>query len=185
MKQRINFKIITLVIFFICKLADVYGQPHEATIEHSHSSKHRVSIMIGHTHVPKGIANADNRGPLIIPSWGLNYNFNINEKWAVGWYNDMEITTYYIQDVHGSELERERPIITSIVGIFKPWEYLGFLAGVGRELEKHQSFWVFRAGVEFEIEMGNHWDLSPSLIYDLKESVYDSWSIGLTVGKRF
>ena len=33
-------------------------------------------------------------------------------------------------------------------------------------------------------EINEYWDISPSLIYDLKESVYDSWSIGLTVGRR-
>jgi hypothetical protein len=169
-----NFKLISLIIFSIFKFADSYGQSHEDTGGHMHLSRHRVSIMIGHTHVPKGIENSQGKGPLIIPSWGLNYSYIINEKWAVGWHNDMEISTYYIQDEHGGELERERPLITSLVGIFKPWHHMAFLLGAGREFEKHKNFWVFRAGVEFEFEIGNSWDLSPSLIYDLKESVYDS-----------
>jgi len=157
--------------------------PYEETYETERVSKHRISIMIGHTHVPKGMVSTGG-GPLIIPSWGLNYSFLINEKWAIGWHNDMEISTYVINEGHGSEIERERPLITSLVGVFKPGKTVGFLAGIGREFEKHQNFWVFRVGIEFEFEINEFWDLSPSLIYDLKESVYDSWSIGLTVGRR-
>ena len=176
---------VLLVLFITLRINTLYGQASlDETSEKQHS-RHHVSIMIAHTHVPKGTEHTAGSGPLIIPSWGLNYNFHINEKWSVGWHNDMEISTYFIKDEHGAELERERPIITSLVGIFKPRKYVGILAGAGRELEKHQSFWVLRAGLEFEIEMGNNWDLAPSFIYDLKESVYDSWTIGLAVGKRF
>jgi len=141
--------------------------------------------MIGHTHVPKGSKRSNGDGPLIVPSWGLNYEFWLNEKWALGLHNEMEISTFVIDEGHGSEIERERPIITTLVGIFKPSHLFGFIAGFGREFEKHQNFWVFRAGIELEFEINHHWKVSPSLIYDLKESVYDSWTIGLTMGKRF
>ena len=176
-----SFLFLVLIQFYwypsFCQHAD------EEHIENEEVSKHRISIMIGHTHVPKGVPSSGD-GPLIIPSWGLNYSFLINEKWAIGWHNDMEISTYIVDEGHGSEIERERPLITSLVGVFKPGKTVGFLAGIGREFEKHQNFWVFRAGIELEFEINESWDISPSLIYDLKESVYDSWSIGLTVGRR-
>ena len=146
---------------------------------------HRFSIMIGHTHVPKGINAVNNKTSMIVPSWGLNYEFWINHKWAIGLHNDMEISTYVIDEGHGSEIERERPLVASLVAIFKPHHLIPIVGGIGREFEKHQNVWVFRLGVEFEIEMGSYWDLSPALVYDIKVSVYDSWTIGLTVGKRF
>ncbi len=40
-------------------------------------------------------------------------------------------------------------------------------------------------GIEYEFELKNHWDLAPSLVFDLKEDVYDSWTLGIAVGKRF
>jgi hypothetical protein len=175
------FIFLLLALFF--SITSNGQNAHEETTETEKVSKHRVSIMIGHTHVPKGVVSTGG-GPLIIPSWGLNYSFLINEKWAIGWHNDMEISTYIVDGGHGSEIERERPFISSLVGVFKPGKTVGFLAGIGREFEKHQNFWVFRAGIELEFEINESWDISPSLIYDLKESVYDSWSIGLTVGRR-
>ena len=67
---------------------------------------------------------------------------------------------------------------------FKPIHSLVLLAGFGREFDRHEKFWVIRFGIEYEFEIKNGWDLSPTLVYDIKESVYDSWSIGLAVGKR-
>jgi hypothetical protein len=76
--------------------------------------------MIGHTHIPKGFHTAENNEALIVPSWGLNYVYHINEKWAIGWLNDMEIATYVVQEPDGDIIDRERPVITSLVGIFRP-----------------------------------------------------------------
>lgn len=155
---------------------------HEDSEEFKH---HSVSLMIGHTHVPKAVDEHGNTGSLIIPSWGLNYSYFFNKKWAIGWHNDMEIATYVIEQENGGSVERERPLITSIVGLFMPNEHLVIMAGVGREFETHRNFWVYRVGLEYEFEIGHHWGLAPSLFYDAKESFYDSWTLGLMVGKRF
>jgi hypothetical protein len=61
----------------------------------------------------------------------------------------------------------------------------GVFAGSGREFEKLRNLWVLRAGIEVEFEINGYRDISPSVVYDLKGSVYDSWTLGLTVGKRF
>jgi len=182
------------VLFFsllqILIVSTLHGQDHEEVTPHEHEnesehSRHSISIMIGHTHIPKGFKGANNNEALIVPSWGLNYVFHINEKWAIGWLNDVEIATYVIQEEDGNIVERERPVITSLVGIFRPIKYIGLLAGFGREFEKHHSYWIFRTGVEMEFELNESWAIIPSLTYDLKEAIYDSWAIGLAVAKRF
>jgi len=147
--------------------------------------RHVLSIMLAHTHIPNGFDGTTKKGALIVPSWGLNYSYRINEQWAIGWHNDMEIATYIIEYDQGKDLERERPIITSLIAAYTPKQFTTFVVGFGREFEKHENFWVFRAGVEFEFEFGNNWAMSPSFIYDLKESVYDSWTLGITIGKWF
>ena len=83
------------------------------------------------------------------------------------------------------ELERERPVILSLVFQFKPIHSLVIYAGPGVELEKHENFFVYRFGVEYEFEIGEDWDLSPGIFYDNKEGVFDTWSFGLGVAKRF
>jgi hypothetical protein len=180
-----DFLLLVLQFFVVPSL---HGQEDEDVPAHDHGTKgshHSISLMIGHTHIPKGVNGINRDEALIIPSWGLNYDFHLNEKWAIGWHNDMEISTYVIEEADGDVYERERPIITAIVGIFKPGKKVGLLAGFGREFEKHRNFWVFRAGVEVEIEINESWELIPSFIYDQKEAVYYSWAIGLAVARRF
>jgi len=145
---------------------------------------HRVAVMISQTHIPKGFQSGGASGSLIVPSWGLNYEYWINRKWAIGLHNDMEITTYIIEDENGAELERSRPLIIALVGIYNPWKGLEFVLGFGREFEENKKFWVYRFGLEYEIEIGGHWDIAPALVFDIKENLYDSWTIGLAVGRR-
>lgn len=71
---------------------------HESPIKH-----HRVSIVLGHTHIPKGFNMDSTSFALIVPSWGLNYEFWFNQKWVVGIPNDMEISVYAIEDHDGEE----------------------------------------------------------------------------------
>lgn len=129
-----------------------------------------------------------NRNPgipaVIVPSCGLNYEYWLNHQWAVGIHSDMEIATYIIENHESTEIERERPIIISTVGVFKPVHQIVLIAGIGREIETHENLWVARFGIDYEFELRDGWDLSPSLIYDIKESLYDSWTLGLSVGKR-
>ena len=141
--------------------------------------------MISHTHIPKGVESVNGSGAVIVPSWAISYSYLINQRWAVALHADMEIATYIIEDDNGEHLERNRPIIISMIGAYNPWAGMQLILGFGREFEEHQNFWVYRFGLEYEIEIGHHWDIVPALIFDVKENLYDSWTLGLGVGKRF
>jgi hypothetical protein len=60
----------------------------------------------------------------------LNHSFLINEKWAIGWHNDMKIIPYIVDEGHAAQIAREYPLITSLVGVFKPENQWGFLLEV-------------------------------------------------------
>jgi len=189
-KLKINLPARQFSILYLLFMSlNSYAQTSEENFEDDNDTEkfvhHKISLVISHTHIPKGNSSAKEETFLIVPSWGLNYEYWINHKWAVGLHNDMEISTYVIVDERGSEIERERPIISTIVGIYKPNKIVNIVAGFGREFEKNKNFWVIRLGIELEFELHNRWELSPGLIYDIKESVYDSWTIGLAVSKRF
>ena len=146
---------------------------------------HRAAIVLGHTHVPKGIPTVTDGVSTIVPSWGLNYEYWFNRKWALGLHNDMEIATYIIEDANGNKIERSRPIIISLVGVYNIWKGIEIIAGVGYEFEEHHNYRVYRLGVEYEVEIGNDWDLAPAIIFDAKENLYHSWTLGIVIGKRF
>ena len=52
----------------------------------------------------------------------------------------MEVATYIVEEHDNKEIERERPIIVALVGIFKPTHHVVLMAGLGREFEKHDNF---------------------------------------------
>jgi hypothetical protein len=170
-------------IMLILSLVPIISKGQEVEVE---EFKHnRASIVLGHTHIPKGVPAVPDGGSVIVASWGLNYEYWFNRKWAIGLHNDMEIATYIIEDANGNIIERSRPIIVSLVGVYNVWQGLEIIAGLGREFEEHENYWVYRFGLEYEIEIGNNWDLAPALVFDAKENLYDSWTIGIVIGKRF
>lgn len=177
-------KIIILSLMLVC----CYLYKPESALAQEHLEKrhqHHLAVMLGHTHVPKGFQSATASKAIIIPSWGLNYDFRLGEKWSIGLHNDMEIATYIITKDNGDELERERPIIVSVMGGFNPWKSLILEAGVGREFEKHENFWVYRFGIGYDVHIAGDWDLIGGFVVDLKENLYDAWSLSLGIGKSF
>jgi hypothetical protein len=160
------------------------GQDSNGEESHEGFKHHRVSLMISHTHIPKGVPSVENGGAVIVPSWGLTYNYRI-KKWAIGIHTDMEIATYIIEDANGNQIERSRPIIVSLMGGYNIWQGIELAAGFGREFEENHNFWVYRFGIEYNIEIGHQWDIAPALIFDVKENLYDSWTLGVVVGKKF
>jgi len=160
------------------------GQDLKEEDIHEQEKRHRVSLMISHTHIPKGVPSVDNGGAVIVPSWGLTYNYRI-KKWSIGIHTDMEIATYIIEDANGNQIERSRPIIVSLLGGYNIWKGIELAVGFGREFEENHNFWVYRFGIEYNIEIGHQWDIAPALMFDIKENLYDSWTLGVVVGKKF
>jgi hypothetical protein len=147
--------------------------------------RHKISLMIGHTHIPAGKIDGQKKF-LTVPSWGLDYNYQINRKWAVGVHSDIITESFTVIDFEGNrEFERERPFTTTIVGIFKPHERWSFLAGAGYEIASEENLSLLRLGIERGWELSKDWEAFATLQYDLKFGVYDSWMIGVGFSKGF
>lgn len=147
--------------------------------------RHRVSLMIGHTHIPSGESEGEKK-LFSVPSWGLDYNFQINRKWALGLHSDFITETFTVIDFEGNqEFERERPLTMTLVGIYKPHERWSFLAGAGKEFAKEENLSLLRLGIERGWEIENDWEVFATIQYDLKFGVYDSWMIGVGFSKGF
>lgn len=173
------FIILSLIICLLCS-TDVIGQ--EEYISHP---KHRLAGMIGHTHVPLGFNTAGERNFLVVPTWGLSYDYRIAKRWSVGVHTELETATYVVEHNGSTQIDRERPFKIVLATMYNPWKGLVFEAGFGLELEKNENFWIYRLGTGYEIEISHHWDLVPALFFDIKEDVYTSWTFGLQVGKMF
>jgi hypothetical protein len=145
---------------------------------------HHLTLTIGHSHIPSGTNIDGEQKMILIPTWGFAYEYLFTEHIGLGLKNELEVSNYIITNEEGTELERENPFSSSIVFLYNPIKGLGFFIGPGIELEKEENFFIFTAGVSYEIELPGDWDLAPELGYELKGGHTGAISFGLSVGKR-
>jgi len=175
--------ILPVLLLLVLSSFEVFSQ--EENEKYERDSRHRIGGMIGHTYIPLGYENGKKEGFLVVPTWGLAYDYKLADRWSLGIHMEVENATYVIEQIDGVTLERERPFIIVLAASYKAWKSLIVEAGFGRELESHAEFWVFRVGLGYEIEIGKHWDLAPVLFFDLKEDTYASWTFGLQAARWF
>jgi hypothetical protein len=99
--------------------------------------------------------------------------------------NEFEIISYIIEDEDGSEIEREYPIISVLVGMYKLKNGPSFYLGAGFEYEHNHSFFIGKAGIAYELEIGRHWDVAPEFYYFNKDGDFGGIGLAITFGKRF
>ncbi|MBK7873811.1 MAG: hypothetical protein IPJ74_25695 [Saprospiraceae bacterium] len=170
MRKQIFILIIGIALTFNA-LAQEQSFPH-----------FRIAGLIGHTIVPTNVSEKEHT---IVPSWGLDIEYWRNEHFAMGLHNDIEIQSFIIEHGNDESLEREFPLVLTLDAIYKMSNGFVFQIGPGYEIEKNESFFLIRAGIEYEIEFGKDWDLSPAIFYDTRVHANDTWTIALGIGKRF
>jgi len=188
MKKPEPYFLFLFVIVLVLFSSVLFGQSHDKPDEHGHEfKKFRIAVNLGHAYIPGASFGIDDDF-VAIPVWGLDLQYWFNPKWGIALKNDIEIAKYTIsnKDDHSDDLQRTNPVIISLPVLFSPWDNgLTFLLGPGIELEGHQNFSVFRLGLGYEFEFGNHWDFAPEFVYDLKDGHINSLTIAIGVGKRF
>jgi hypothetical protein len=187
--QKTGHLFLLLFVMVLVGIASpIFGQSHDTAHNDGHEfKKFRMAVNLGHAYIPSASFGND-RDFAVIPVWGLDFQYWFNPKWGLALKNDIEIAKYTINnsDDHADDLERTNPIIISLPILYSPWNNgLTFLLGPGIELEGHQNFSVFRFGLGYEFEFGNHWDFAPEFVYDLKDGHINSLTIAIGIGKRF
>ena len=182
MKIHVLHKVLPFLFFLITQI--VTSQEHHEEHEFKHF---RISASIGHGYIPE--VSSQSASLIIIPSIGVELQYWFNSKWGVAAKNDLEIANYIVEPDDGSSNKfiRNYPVIVSTPVLYKPWEdkKVSFFLGPGIEFEGHENFSVLRMGVGFEFEVGKHWDFAPEVIYDLKNEIINSLTVGIGIGRRF
>lgn len=169
----------TLII--ICFLTSFIAISQEN--EHEEFKHFRISPVISHTFIPVDTSEGDKT--VIVPTIGLDLEYWFNEKWGIGFHNDLELETFEIEKEHEIFIEKEMPLVLTLDALYKFKENWVLVVGAGTELEKNENLFVMRVGLEYEVEFGKHWDVSPTVIYDLRSNNSSTWGIGIGIGKRF
>jgi len=192
------FLLVTILIFF----SDFYSYSQET--EHKkeqeeHHKKHAVSLVISHTHIRSGVKNDTGDKWISLPSFGINYNYAFNEKWALGLHTDIIVEEFIVEDKNesGNEyfakkgeaeisgIKRSFPIAPAIMLSYKPMEHLALMAGGGMEFSEEENFALVRFGVEVPFHIPNNWEIFGALTYDINIDAYDGLTFGFGIAKLF
>jgi len=160
--------------------------PAAGQTSHGMRGTHRVTLGLGHNHVLNSILGED--GELknqSLPSWELNYDYWLSDKWAIGVQTEVIIESFVIE--HGDEqlLEREYPVLVAGVAIFKPFRHFSFIGGFGFEHAAEETLTATRVGVEYGTHLGSNWEVGVAATWDAKWNYYDAWGLSFSVSRLF
>jgi len=173
--------LINLLLFILFANA----QEKENKEEEKSEKRHSIAVLVSHTQIVNGIKGEDKKW-ISVPSWGIDYNYEINERWAIGLHNDIIVESFVVEHNDGTEIERSSPIASAVVGMFKPIKNFSIVLGVGGEFSKEENLFLIKAGIEYGHRiLHDNWEIIASLTNDLKLDAYNSWNIGFGIARRF
>ncbi|MBK9103213.1 MAG: hypothetical protein IPL92_01245 [Saprospiraceae bacterium] len=180
--------LITLCLFLLSIAG--YAQEAEKEIagdEPAFKTHHRITLMMANAHVPSIAEDIEGKKNLILPAWGLDYDYWFTNKWAVGLHNNMILQHFAVEEEEepNGVLEVSYPLTVSLVALYMPVRNLTFIAGFGREFEKTENLSLLDFGLEYGFELPDEWELSLNLKYEDKLNAYDSWLFGFGISKIF
>jgi len=179
------FKVLTSFLFLlIITFTNAQEIEHEEG-EEKLEKKHSIAILISHTQIAETV-EGERKKNISVPSWGIDYNFEISERWAIGLHNDIIIESFIIENNEGTEIERSSPFATAVVGMFKPIKNFSLVLGAGGEFSKEENLFLIKAGVEYShLILQDNWEIIASFSNDIKIDAYNSWSLGFGIGRKF
>jgi hypothetical protein len=151
---------------------------------HPHEDAHkgiRIAALIGHTMIKSEGSDAH----LFIPSWGLDIEYWISNKWGIGLHNDIEIESFIVVTKGEEDIERINPLVVTLDALYHFKSGLVLSGGPGVELAEGESFYLFRFGAELEVPISNGFDVVPSIFFDQRFDGFSTWTVALGIGKHF
>ncbi|MCA0133527.1 hypothetical protein [Winogradskyella alexanderae] len=171
---------IIVCILIILTIFRINAQDHKNHGEIEPLGKgFRVVGIIGHT-----LVNNEGLDNVFVPSWGLDFEYWFNHNWGIGLHNDVEIETFVIKKSENEEIERVNPLVLTLDALYQFANGFVITLGPGIELEKKESFYLFRVGIEYEKDISQSFYILPNLFLDQRFDGYNTWNIGLGIGMR-
>jgi hypothetical protein len=153
--------------------------------DHESFKRFRLAAIMAYSWVPKGDTHSGEIiGVVVAPTIGVDLEYFLKERWAIGLYADVEIMVYEVDRGEGDTITREYPVVVAFGTTYEFVRNWNLFGAVGYEFENHESFWIGELGIEREIRIPNNWDICPHFTYTIKHG-YDSWKLGVAFGKRF
>jgi len=142
-------------------------------------------VVLGHAMTPEGVNVDGKKTFLFLPSWGLDYDYRLNEKWSIGLHTDFIIENFEYEGPDEIIRERSTPLAVVISGGYKITEHFTAILGAGAELAKEENLGVVRVGVDYSWEVGKNWEVAVNYMIDFKIDAYNTGVFGVGIARSF
>ncbi len=117
-------RIVAFVVFLMVITPYSPAQINETSHNDPHAEHvgpaHRVTLVMASSFLKNHVDESTNK-VLVVPTYGLNYDFLFHPKWGVGLHTDIVLQQFKVEKHEGHEvLIRENPVALCAVGLFKP-----------------------------------------------------------------
>lgn len=184
MKRLSGLLLGFLFAFPVIAEAQHSGETSQQHNSDSHGMKGagRLTLGLGHTHVSEGEMEGRTQW-IVMPSWSLNYDYWLSDKWALGLQSDLILESFFIETPKEELIERKFPFSLVPVGIFKPGKHLSLFGGVGGEFSSAKNLVTTRLGFEYSFHIPGNWEVGATALWDGKWDYYNSWGLAFTFSK--
>lgn len=175
-------KKLFLPLFFICNTIFFLSYSQESLKE----SKHKISGAFTHVNLSTGVSESNVRW-ISLPGFSLDYDYRFSEKWSLGLHTDIVVEKFSVEkNLHeeSTVLERSYPIAPALT-VSRKFGHHNILFGTGAEFEKNENLFLNRLGYEYGIEVSEKWEIALGVNYDFRWNAYDSYSLGIVIGRNF
>lgn len=186
--MRSFFILLSLITVFMNLSAQVHEKQngHADNTEnkaHEALEKYKIAFTLGVTHIPAAFEHGHEEAAVFVPTIGLDFFYYFNHKWSMSLVADLEFAEYIVP-FNREDLNREKALILALQAGYEVAPHWGIMLGGGIEIESHKNLGVVRLGTEYEIPLGDGWELAPSLFFDFKQD-FSTYALAVGLGKRF
>ncbi len=176
--------VFNFLLFVFIYIPNISKAQENTNSEEKH---HSIQFLLAHTQIQKALNENGEKTWISVPSFELNYNYEINDKWAIGLHTDIVIEDFTVETFseENNMVERSSPIAPAIVGSYKFCNNFSALLGLGGEFSKEENFALLRLGIEYGYPFHENWELVSNITNDIKFSAYNSFSLGIGIARKF
>jgi len=176
------FTVRNLLIAFVFLTAVFRSNAQEEKKEEF--KRHKIMLVLGHAMTPEGINVDGKKTFLFLPSWGVDYDYRLNEKWSVGVHTDFVIENFAFEDPEEIIQERSTPLALVASLGYKIGNHFTAIVGGGAELAKEENLRVIRLGADYGWEIGQ-WEIALNYMIDFKLDAYNTGIFGVGMARSF
>jgi hypothetical protein len=146
--------------------------------------RNKMTLAIGHAHPTEWInSTTGERETKVLPAWALDYDYLFNNKWSLGLHADVIVESFEVETFESKTIDRDYPLAVGLIASRKIGEHFAFQIGPGVEYAAQESFALLRLGLDYGWEVRGDFEVNVICSYDYKIRGYQTFLIGLGVGK--